>query len=112
MDRVDIFEVWTIRADSEIDRIGTHVEYTEALAAAQLMVLVIPAGATPPIMRAVVVWVFRNNVEGSVLEVGIERRTGNLVVDEEEKRIKLIDDALDKCQKELIRLKRERDDGS
>ncbi len=110
MGRVNIFEVWTIRADSEIDRIGAHVEYSEAVSSAQLMVLVIPAGAASPIMRTVVVWIFRNSEEDSVLEVGIERRKDNLV-DEKEKRIKLIDDALDECQKELIRLKREEDDG-
>ena len=110
MERVDVFEVWTIRADFEIDRVGTHIEYSEAVAAAQLLVMVIQAGLVSPIMRTVIVWIFRNNVEDSVLEVGIEHRKGNLV-DEKAKRIRLIDDALDHCQKELIRLKMERDDG-
>ena len=111
MERVDVFNVWTIRADFEVDRVGAHIEYSEAVASAQLLVMFIQAGAVSPIMRTVVVWTFRDSVEGSVLEVGIERRTGNLV-DEKAKRIRLIDDALDHCQKELIRLKMERDDGS
>lgn len=111
MGGVNVFEVWTIRADSEIDRIGAHVEYSEAVASAQLMVLAMQSlGAVSPITRTVVVWIFRNSEEDSVLEVGIERRQDNLV-GEKEKRIKLIDDSLNRCQEELVRWKMEKNSG-
>jgi hypothetical protein len=76
MGKVDIFEVWTIRDDGEIYRVGAHTEYTEAVASSQLMVLVMQAGAAAEIIRSVVVWVFRNSEEDSVLEVGVAKRKG------------------------------------
>jgi hypothetical protein len=76
MKRVDVFEVWTIRDDGEIDRVGAHVEYVEAVASSQLLVLIMQAGAAAEIVATVVVWIFRDSVEDSVLEIGTEKRAG------------------------------------
>lgn len=74
--KADFFEVWTIREDCEIDRVGSHSEYKSALDAAELLALFLQTGYSglSPIAGAVVVWVFRNSEEDSVLEVGIAKR--------------------------------------
>lgn len=74
--KADFFEVWTIREDCETDRVGSHSEYSNAMDRAVLLASFLQTGLTgiSPIVRAVVVWVFRNSEEDSVLEVGIAKR--------------------------------------
>jgi len=99
MERVDVFEVWTIREDNEVDQVAAYVKYEEALGAAAVHTLVIQAGDVPQIIRAVVVWYFRNSEEQSVLEVGIETRITDT---ERKKRLQLIDDSLEEVRLDLM----------
>lgn len=106
MDMVNLFEVWILRSDGEIDHVGSHVKYPHALESAELHVLAMEAGDVPEILEAMVIWVYRDGEEDSVLEVAIRKRK---VENEKAGRLKLIDDQLDHVA-ELMK-QRKRDNG-
>ena len=55
--KIDVFEVWTIRDNYEINRHGSYTEYEEAVAASELMVLIMTSPKVSPIVRSIVVCV-------------------------------------------------------